>query len=220
MNNQPFQQATAHPIANPSPFVETQGLLKYKPDCMTPDFFMRSLFVIELFGDRVIVDHFVLMFPDAQTLNEFADALVELGAAIAEGPGQWPDDFCPDDAEPFPEDLAMYFLSAVMPSDGIVVLLAPHARNDRLDRDRRENGDCAVPHVAIQVDDIYDAAEKWRKKGFIPLSRQPQDDGSLCQWFLRNWAGQVIELIRRKPGGRETFSCQNIRGLRLSEVEK
>lgn len=218
MNN--LQQSrTGAASLSPSPIVEINGQLKYKSDCMTPEYFARSPFTIELYGDRVRVDHFVLMLPDANSAIQYGDRLVELGAAIAEGPGEWPNEFCPDD-EPFPDDLAMYFISLLLPSGGILVLLAPHAPHDRLDRDRRASGDNAVPHIAIQVNDMHSAAQHWRQKGFIPLSAQPQDDGCLCQWFLRNWAGQVIELIRRQPGGQDTFSCQNIRGLRLSEVEQ
>jgi hypothetical protein len=72
--------------------------------------------------------------------------------------------------------------------------------------------------VALRVDNIHIAARHWQEKGFIPRSPTPQNDGNLCQCFLRNWAGQIIEAIARKNEGHETFSCKNIRGLRLSEV--
>lgn len=201
-----------------SPFVEKNGQLSYRPECQSPQFFAECNWEIELFGDRVLVDHFVLMFPDQESLKNYGKALVEQGAKITEGPGKWPDDFCAE-AEPFPPELAMYFLSAVFPSGGIIVLLAPISADDQNQQFLRERGVNGVPHIAIRVDDIEQAVETWRSKGFIPLSTHPQDDGSLCQWFVRNWAGQIIELIQRRNNGQETFSCENIRGLRLSEVQ-
>lgn len=213
-----FQQSERKlEVSDRSPFVEVGGRLRYKRECMTPEYFARSPFAIELYGDRAVVDHFVLSFADASHLKRFGDRLRERGARIAEGPGQWPDDFCPE-LDDFPDDLAMYFLTLSMPSGGLVVLIAPHCSGDRLDRDRTEDGDRSVPHVALRVDNIHIAARHWQEKGFIPLSPTPQNDGNLCQCFLRNWAGQIIELIARKNEGHETFSCINIRGLRLSEV--
>ena len=203
--------------AKESPFVEAEGLLTYKEGCKSPEF-LNSSFVIKLFGETITIDHFVLLFPDLETLTNYADALVKYGAQIIEGPGLWPYDFCPD-MESVPKDLSMYTLSALMPSGGIITLAAPHAANDQLERLLKNRGPNAVHHVAIRVDDIYTAAKTLQKKGFIPLSRTPQDDGSLCQWFFHNSAGQIIELICRKSRGRKTFSCQNIAGLRLSELE-
>jgi hypothetical protein len=203
---------------NISPFVEQNGQLTYRPECKYPDFFAQSTFEIDLFGDRVVVDHFVLMFPDQTSLTTYGNALVDRGAKITEGPGKWPDDFCAE-AEPFPPELAMYFLSAVFPSGGIIVLLAPNSPADQNQQFLKERGVNGVPHIAIRVNDMDRAVEKWRNKGFIPLSSHPQNDGSLCQWFVRNWAGQIIELIERRNNGQETFSCENIRGLRLSEVQ-
>ena len=200
---------------SPFVFVEAEGLLKYKEGCQRPEF-LNSSSVIKLFSETVTVDHFVLMFPHPETLTDYADALVSYGAQIIEGPGLWPYDFCPD-MELFPKDLSMYFFSALMLSGGIIVLAAPQAPNDQIDRLLKERGTNAVHHVAIRVNNIYTAAKAWQKKGFIPLSRNPQDDGSLCQWFFHNWAGQIIELIRRKSENIKTFSCQNIAGLRLSE---
>jgi len=201
-----------------SPFIEDNGRLTYRPECKSPDFFAQSTFEIDLFGDRVIVDHFVLMFSDQDSLKNYGNALVDRGAKISEGPGKWPDDFCAE-AEPFPPELAMYFLSAVFPSRGIIVLLAPNSPEDQNQQFLKQRGVNGVPHIAIRVDDMDRAVEKWRNKGFIPLSTHPQNDGSLCQWFVRNWAGQIIELIDRRNHGQETFSCENIRGLRLSEVQ-
>ncbi|MFN6528240.1 VOC family protein [Nostoc sp. ChiSLP03a] len=203
-------------INQESPFVESDGLLLYKQKCKTPEF-LNSCFYIHLFGERVVVDHYVLLFPDSDTLTDYAKTLIDYDAKITEGPGKWPDDFCPEQ-NLLPEDASMYFLSALMPSGMILVLLAPNAPDEKIASLFEEKGFNTVHHVAILVDDIYTAAEAWQKKGFIPLSMTPQEDGSLCQWFFRNWAGQIIELICRRHMGRETFSCENIAGLRLSEL--
>lgn len=199
-----------------SPFVESDGLLLFKEECKTPEF-LNSSFCIDIFGEPVVIDHYVLLFANSETLTDYAKTLINYDAKITEGPGKWPDDFCPEQ-NLLPEDASMYFLSALMPSGMILVLLAPNAPDEQIASLFREKGFNTVHHVAIIVNDIYAAAEIWQKKGFIPLSMTPQEDGSLCQWFFRNWAGQIIELIWRRWMGRETFSCENIAGLRLSEL--
>jgi len=202
---------------NESPFIEINELLFYKEECKTPQF-LNSSFVTTLFGEAVVVDHFVLLFSNSKTLTDYARALVEYGAQIIEGPGQWPQDFCPNQYL-FPDELSIYFLSTLMPSGGIIGLAAPHAPNDQLNRLLQERGRNAVHHVALRVNDVDTAAEVWRRKGFIPLSATPQNDGCLCQWFLSNQAGQIVELICRQCEGGATFSCQNTAGLRLSEED-
>jgi hypothetical protein len=203
-----------------SPFIEINGLLFYKEDCKTPQF-LNSSFVTRLFDEAVVVDHFVLLFSNLETLTDYAHALIEYGAQIIEGLGQWPQDFCPNQ-DPLPDDLSMYFLSVLMPSGGILVLAAPHAPHDQLDRLLQERGFNAVHHVALRVNDVDTAAEVWQRKGFIPLSTTPQNDGCLYQWLFSNRAGQMVELICRQCQGEATFSCKNIAGLRLCEedVEK
>ncbi|MHC0062625.1 VOC family protein [Nostoc sp. UIC 10890] len=220
-NNLPAEAAKGFNLAETSmrkesPFVETDGLLLYKEECKTPEF-LNSSFCIDIFGEPVVVDHYVLLFPNSETLTEYATTLIKHDAKITEGPGKWPDDFCPEQSL-LPEDAGMYFLSALMPSGMILVLLAPNAPDEQIANLFHEQGFNTVHHVAILVDDIYAAAEVWQKKGFVPLSMTPQEDGSLCQWFFRNWAGQIIELICRRWIGKETFSCENIAGLRLSEL--
>jgi hypothetical protein len=106
-----------------------------------------------------------------------------------------------------------------MPSGGILVLAAPHAPHDQLDRLLQERGFNAVHHVALRVNDVDTAAEVWQRKGFIPLSTTPQNDGCLYQWLFSNRAGQMVELICRQCQGEATFSCKNIAGLRLCEED-
>ncbi|HEY9619061.1 MAG TPA: hypothetical protein V6C78_01765 [Crinalium sp.] len=202
-------------IRHPSPFIEIEGRLFYREECKTPQF-LNSSFITTLFEQPVIVDHFVLLFPSTALLMEYAHRLVDYGAQILEGPGQWPQDFCTGQA-PFPDDLTMYFLSALMPSQGILVLAAPHAPDDQLDRLLQGYGLNVVHHVALRVDDVDAGAIAWQNNGFMPVSPHPQNDGCLCQWLFRNSAGQMIELICRQCDGGATFSCENIAGLRRSE---
>nr|WP_290225712.1 hypothetical protein [Trichocoleus desertorum] len=197
------------------PFVEINGLLSYKEEGKQPEFLNASL-VTTLFGERVTVDHLVILFCHTVDLNQYSDRLIDYGAQAIEGPGIWPQDFCPGLA-PFPDDLTMYFLSVLMPSGVILVLAAPHEPNDQLDRLLQERGLNTVHHVALHTNNIDSAAELWRRKGFVPVSVAPQDDGCLCQWPFRNSAGQIIELIQRRCADGTTFSCQNIAALRLTE---
>jgi hypothetical protein len=218
MTNFAIDRTSANTLAiNESPFTEINGLLFYKEDCKTPQF-LNSSFVTTLFGEPVVVDHFVLLFSNLETLTDYAHALIEYGAQIIEGLGQWPQDFCPKQSL-LPDDLSMYFLSALMPSGGIIVVAASHAPNDQLDRLLQERGLNAVHHVALRVNDVDTAAEVWQRKGFIPLSATPQNDGCLYQWLFSNRAGQMVELICRQCQGEATFSCKNIAGLRLCEEE-
>jgi hypothetical protein len=208
----------ANPVAiHESPLIEINGLLFYKEECKTPQF-LNSSFATTLFDEGVVVDHFVLLFSDSESLTHYAHALIEYGAQAIEGPGQWPQDFCPNQ-DLFPGDLSIYFRSLLMPSGGIIGLAAPHAPNDQLDRLLQERGLNAVHHVAIRVNDVDTAAEVWRRKGFIPMSAIPQNDGCLCQWFFSNQVGQIVELICRQCEGSATLSCRNSTGLRLSEEE-
>lgn len=218
MANFAIDRTSANTLAiNESPFTEINGLLFYKEDCKTPQF-LNSSFVTTLFGEAVVVDHFVLLFSNLETLTDYAHALIEYGAQIIEGLGQWPQEFCPNQ-KPLPNDLSMYFLSALMPSGGIIVVAAPHAPNDQLDRLLQERGLNCVHHVALRINDLNTAAEIWQRKGFLPLSATPQNDGCLYQWLFSNRAGQMVELICRQCQGEATFSCKNIAGLRLSEEE-
>ncbi len=217
MPNSTIAPTSAKMAIRESPFIEINGLLFYKQECKTPAF-LNSSFVTIIFGEAVVIDHFVLLLSNLETLTDYAHALFEYGAQIIEGVGKWPQDFCPNQSS-FPDDLSMYFLSVLMPSGGILVLAAPHALNDQLDRLLHERGLNAVHHVALRVNDLDTAAELWRKKGFMPLSATPQNDACLYQWLFSNRAGQMVELICRQCGGEATFSCQNIANLRLCEEE-
>lgn len=200
-----------------SPFGEQDGLLEFKVGLSTPAFFSRWSFVTNLYGEPVQVDHCVLSFPDLLTLENYAQALRPLSGQIVEGPGLFPMEFCPETYTINP-DLWMHLLTMLMPSGGLLVLGAPHAAGDQFDRFLHRRGLRAVHHAAIRVEDVKTAALAWQKKGFHPLSQQPLDGGSLCQWFLKNSAGQIIELIHRRPDNYATFYCPNIGGLRLSEA--
>ncbi|MEP0871925.1 VOC family protein [Trichocoleus desertorum AS-A10] len=197
------------------PYVEVDGLLFYKEAGKQPEF-LDAAFATILFGERVVIDHLVMLFSSSVDLTQYANNLIQYGAKTIEGPGIWPQDFCPGFTA-FPADLTMYLLSVLMPSGGILVLAAPHASSDQLDRLLQERGLNTVHHVALRTNDINATAEVWQSKGFVPLSVAPQDDGCLCQWSLKNSAGQIIELIHRRCVKGATFSCQNIAALRLTE---
>lgn len=200
-----------------SPFREIGGLLEFKEGFTEPEFFIHWSFMTELYGEQVFIDHCVITFPDCVALENYADALRMYNAQTIEGPGLFPVEFCPD-TYALATDLWMHFLTMLMPSGGLLVLNSPHELGDEKDRFLEERGLSAVHHVAIRVDNMRDAALLWQQKGFQPLSLEPMDGGTICQWFLENSAGQIIELINRRPDNRNTFHCQNIGELRLAEV--
>jgi hypothetical protein len=200
-----------------SPFCEIGGLLEFKEGFTEPEFFIHWSFMTELYGEQVFIDHCVITFPDYVALENYADALRLYNAQIIEGPGLFPVEFCPD-TYTLATDLWMHFLTMLMPSGGLLVLNSPHELGDEKDRFLEERGLSAVHHVAIRVDNMRDAALLWQQKGFQPLSLEPMNGDTICQWFLENPAGQIIELINRSPDNRNTFHCQNIGELRLAEV--
>lgn len=202
-----------------SPFCEKKGLLEFKEDCTKPEFFANWSFITTLYGERVQVDHCVLTFPDLPTLKNYIEALRPYSVEVVEGLGLFPMEFCPS-TYTITNDLWFYLLTILIPSGGLVVLVAPHIAGDQLDRFLQARGKRGIHHVAIRVDDIYEAALHWHKKGFQPLSDKPLDSELLCQWFVRNSAGQIIELIHRLPKNNATFYCQNIGGLRRSEIPR
>lgn len=201
------------------PFYEKNGLLEYKEGFTEPEFFANWSFVTNLYGEQVQIDHCVLAFSELPTLENYADALYPFTVQIVEGPGLFPREFCPN-TYTLASDLWLHLQTMLMPSGGLVVLVAPHTPGDQLERFLQERGRSAIHHVAIRVDDVYEAALHWQTKGFQPLSDEPLEGDSLCQWFLRNSAGQIIELINRHPDNNATFYCENIGGLRRSEVAR
>ena len=200
-----------------SPFWENNGLLEFKEDCTKPEFFANWSFLTTLYGERVQVDHCVLTFPDLSTLENYIEALRPYSVQVLEGLGLFPMEFCPN-TYTITNDLWFYLLTMLMPSGGLVVLVAPHRAGDQLDRFVQARGKRGVHHVAIRVDNIHNAAWHWQNKGFQTLSKEPLEGDSLCQWFIRNSAGQIIELIQRHPENNATFYCENIGELRRSEL--
>ena len=201
------------------PFYENNGLLEFKQGFNEPNFFTRWSFFTNLCGEQVFIDHYVLTFPDHIALQAYADALCLDDAQIVEGPGLFPEDFCPDNYN-LAKDLWMHFLTVLMPSGGLLVLTSPYAPGDEKARFIQARGPAAVHHLAIRVDDMHAAALLWQQKGFQPLTSAPMDGRKLSQWFLENSDGQIIELINRSPDNNATFECQNIGGLRLAEVSQ
>lgn len=199
------------------PYREKDGLLEFKEEFTTPEFLVNWSFITHLYGERVQVDHCVLTFPDLSSLQHYAKALRPYSLQIVEGLGLFPLDFCPN-TYTISEDLWFHLLTMLMPSGGLMVLGAPHTVGDQLDRFVQARGTKGVHHVAFCVDDVHKAAWYWHNKGFQPLSKKPLNGDLLCQWFMRNSAGQIIELINRHPDNMATFDCQNIGSLRRSEL--
>ena len=191
---------------------ENQGLLVH--DDISPEHIARIERDPVLFQQPVALDHVVVTLRDSVHLLEYQHELLKLGGKIIEGPGTWPGDFCTEDT--FPDDLSMYFASALLTTGVVAVLAAPHKANDQLDRFRIERGPKAVHHVAIAVANIEQARASWLERSFRPLSRL-LDDGNLAQQFLRNDQGQILELIKRRNQNQATFTCDNLKGLRQSE---
>ncbi|MEG4496559.1 hypothetical protein QUB05_03500 [Microcoleus sp. F10-C6] len=200
-----------------SPFIEKNGLLELNPKFITPEFLTAWTFETHLYGEQVAIDHFVLTFPSRTELENYAKSFYPFGAKTVEGPDLFPINFCAENIN-VPSDLWLHLMTLLMPAGGLVVLDAPHAPGDQTDRFQQERGLEAVHHVAIRVENVQNAAKIWQNKNFKPLSEHPLNSGSLTQWFLQNPAGQILELIERRPGNNATFDCKNIAGLRLSEV--
>lgn len=201
-----------------SPYLEKNGVLEFKKEIFTKvEFFTNWTFVANLYGERVKIDHCVLIFADLVNLKNYAKKMHPYTVQIVERLGLFPLDFCPNTYK-IAEDLWFHLVTMLMPSGGLIVLVAPHVVGDQLDRFLQSRGRYGVHHVAIRVDDIRTAARFWQKKGFQPLSQQPWEGDSLCQWFVQNSAGQILELVKRHPDNNSTFYCQNIGGLRRSEI--
>jgi hypothetical protein len=199
-----------------SPFLENNGLLEFNPKLITPEFLTTWTFETQLYYEKVAIDHFVITFPSRTQLENYAESFRPFGAKTVEGPDLFPINFCSENIN-IPSDLWLHLMTLLMPAGGLVVLDAPHAAGDQKNRFQQERGLAAVHHVAIRVENVQNAATIWQNKNFKPLSDQPLNYGSLTQWFLQNPAGQIIELIERRPGNNATFDCKNIVGLRLSE---
>lgn len=199
-------------------FVERGGLISFRPEALSAGRVANDLFAASVFGAYADLDHFVICQPTPEDADRFAADLVARGSTILEGPGTWPAEFCSAGDE-FPEDLAMRFASLRVPGGGIVVVAAPHASGDQLSRFAQARGPLAVHHIAIRVGrgDFEATSAQWIGRGFAPMSAAPIEDGTLRQIFLRNTAGQVVELIERLTAEGATFSCANLAGLRKSE---
>ncbi|MEG4938933.1 hypothetical protein [Microcoleus sp. F4-D5] len=200
-----------------SPFIEKNGLLELNPKFITPEFLTAWTFETHLYDEQVAIDHFVITFPSRTELENYAESFYPFGATTVEGPDLFPLNFCAENIN-VPSDLWLHLMTLLMPAGGLVVLDAPHAPGDQTDRFQQARGLEAVHHVAIRVENVQKAAKIWQNKNFKPLSEHPLNSGSLTQWFVQNPAGQILELIERRPGNNATFDCKNIAGLRLSEI--
>lgn len=198
------------------PVVSVDGQLEIREAFRDPEAWVDASFVMRDGADVVQVDHVAITVPDHAAHLDFVSKLVAAGATLAEGPGVWPGDFC-DDLSDFPVDLHMNFATLEVSPQGLLVVAAATHPNDQLSRFRSLRGPWGVHHVAVRVTDVHAAAGRWREKGWTAMSKAPAMDGGLHQWFLRNEDGQIIELIARRAEGRATFTCENLKALRLAE---
>lgn len=166
------------------------------------------------------IDHFAFVLADRCEHTNCLRRLLEFGARLVEGPGAWPEDFCEHLASSSPQ-LSMVFATAELSNGGAVVLLAPNAPGDQLDRWRQGRQQGALHHIAVRVTNIEATAQEFGEAGWKPMSKKPISDGALTQWFLKNSADQIMELIfRSDESSSATFSCANISQLRSTELRQ
>jgi hypothetical protein len=191
---------------------EEYGLIRFLHP-PTPSEILEARRTALLYGRKLELDHFVVTLPDAGLFWNFNRDLADLGATVIEAAGVWPTEFC---TEAVPDDLRMLFASFRLPAGNSVVLAAPHAPRDQIDRFLEAYGVGSIHHVAVEVTNIREAVHQWISAGFKALPG-PQDDGALAQWFLRSRYGQLVELVERKNATAATFSCANMTALRKAE---
>jgi histidinol-phosphate aminotransferase len=199
-----------------SPVVDVDGQLQTRDLFRQPEAWVGAPFVIRNGSDVLHVDHFAITVADESTHLKWVATLLSAGAALVEGPGVWPKDYCEELSE-FPADLEMHFATMEVSPGGLLVIAAPRRPGDQLARFRSHRGPWGVHHAAIRVADVHSALAYWQQKGWKPLSQLPVVDDALHQWFLRNDDDQILELIARRDGGQATFTCNNLKALRLSE---
>jgi histidinol-phosphate/aromatic aminotransferase/cobyric acid decarboxylase-like protein len=202
-----------------SPVTGVDGRLQLRSPYLEAGNWLKAPFILRLPEEVVQIDHFVVAVADELHHREFVSDLQALGATVVEGPGLWPADFCSELTD-LPTALRMHFATVELPGGGLVVVAAPHEEDDQLHQFRQLRGPAGVHHVAILVEDIDIAAARWIGDGWNPLSPAPVVDGDLRQWFLQNPFGQIIELIARPAPGSKTFTCANLKQLRMSEVNR
>ncbi len=195
------------------------GLFRFNIDHLNPRRWNEASFVVRIGTEVLGVDHVAIVLGSAAAYEELVADLVSHGGVILEGPGIWPDDFC-EHLEHVSPDLSMRFATVKLESGGLLVISAPVAAGDQLDRWRAARGGDAVHHVAIHTDSLTSLAETLTAQGWKPMSEEPVSDGVLEQWFLRNEEGQILELIARSSEGSATFSCTNIGKRRRIEVRR
>ncbi|MBD9524749.1 VOC family protein [Ensifer sp. ENS02] len=196
------------------------GLLLLRRDYQDVSSWSTAPMIMGIGASYYEIDHFALVVADRLEHADYLWRLAEADARLVEGPGVWPDDFC-EHLNASGSYLSMVFGTAKLPNGGTVVLLAPNAQGDQLDRWRRSRQQGALHHVALSVTDIEVAAAEFNAEGWKPMSKQPVSDGALTQWFLKNSADQIIELIHRSDQkSTATFSCANITELRSAELRQ
>lgn len=198
----------------PTAFVD--GQIVMGEEFRHPGRWMDASFALRVGNEVHAVDHYAITVADGAAHLDFVAGLVGCGATLVEGPGVWPTEFCAEMRD-LPPDRAMHFATIELRPGALLVVAAPCEPGDQLHRFRAARGPHAVHHVALAVTDISAAARGWLSNGWRPLSPSAITDGDLAQWFLMNADGQIVELIERSGDGHATFTCANIKALRLAE---
>lgn len=166
---------------------------------------------IVLNGSTRAIDHVAQVLPGRVDVDRTVGALLRRGAALVEGPYVWPDDVCDAQVPPAMRKV----MATVTVASGLLVLAAPLATGDQLDRHLATWGAEVPHHVALRVPDIRQAVREWSVAGYLvgPIT----DDGGLAQVFMASPTRQIVELISRRTVAQDTFTCANVAALCAAE---
>jgi hypothetical protein len=184
---------------------------------LEPAAWLNAGFAIELAGRSYRVDHYLQVLPSKEEWELFTTALNRVGCPTVEGPALWPVDFCDETFADTPQDLWLNLATVDIQGRGLVVLVSPVKAGDQIHRFFKRHGPTGVHHIAVLCEDVDEEALLFFAKGWDRTSAEPARDGGLTQWFLKNSAGQILELINRPNQSHNTFTCNNIQSLRSSE---
>ena len=160
--------------------------------------------------------HYVKVFSIKEAWSNFIAELNGLGCPTVEGPALWPTEFC-GDALDMQQDMWMNLATIDIQGRGLLVLASSVEEGDQMHRFHHQYGPAAIHHAALLCEEMHKDAELFCADGWSKASAEPAQDGDLSQWFLKNPANQILELIARPNKSHKTFTCNNIKFLRVSE---
>jgi hypothetical protein len=160
------------------------------------------------------LDHVTLALESESALRREFAGLVEGGATVREPVAAWPEDV---GGRPAVEPRDRKWIATVDVGPWLVVLVAPRTRGDVVARFLRAAGGAGVHHVAYAVPDVRAAtAACLREAGTRRIARAT--GRRLSQVFLRvEGEIAIVELVRRHPRFRGTFTPENVAALTAGE---